>query len=131
MEPKMSSRVLGLGMDLVEVHRIARAIERQGSAFVKRIYTEREREYCEGKANAAQHFAVRFAAKEAVSKAFGTGIGEKIGFLDIEVVHQQSGAPAIVLLGKARLLADSRGVSEVLLSLSHTEQVAGASVLLQ
>jgi holo-[acyl-carrier protein] synthase len=131
MEVTMSSRVLGVGMDLVEVHRIAKAIERQGAAFVKRVFTQLEREYCEGKARSAQHFAVRFAAKEAVSKAFGTGIGAEIGFLDIEVNHQQSGAPSITLLGKGRLLAESRGVSEILVSLSHTEQIAGASVVLQ
>lgn len=127
----MSSRVLGVGMDLVEVHRIAKAIERQGAAFLKRVFTQREREYCEGKAKSAQHFAVRFAAKEAVSKAFGTGIGADIGFLDIEVNNQQSGAPGITLLGKGRLLAEARGVSEVLVSLTHTEQIAGASVVLQ
>jgi holo-[acyl-carrier protein] synthase len=131
MEFTMSSRVLGVGMDLVEVHRIAKAIERQGGAFLKRIFTQLEREYCEGKAKSAQHFAVRFAAKEAVSKAFGTGIGAEIGFLDIEVHHRESGAPGITLLGKGRLLAESRGVSEVLVSLSHTEQIAGASVVLQ
>ena len=127
----MSSRVLGVGMDLVEVHRIAKVIERQGAAFLKRVFTQREREYCEGKANSAQHFAVRFAAKEAVSKAFGTGIGAEIGFLDIEVNHQKSGAPSVTLLGKGRLLAESRGVKDVLVSLSHTEQIAGASVILQ
>jgi holo-[acyl-carrier protein] synthase len=131
MDLKVSPRVLGIGIDLVEVRRIAGAIERQGAAFLRRIYTEREREYCEGKANAAEHFAARFAAKEAVSKAFGTGIGEKIGFLDIEIVNQQSGAPCIVLLGKARLLSEARGVTEVLVSLSHTEQMAVASVVLQ
>jgi holo-[acyl-carrier protein] synthase len=131
MKVNTSSRVLGIGMDLVDVDRIAKAIERQGSAFLSRVFTALEREYCEGKANAAQHFAVRFAAKEAVSKAFGTGIGSEIGFLDIELKNQTSGAPRIILHGKGRLLAESRGVSEVLVSLSHTQQVAGASVVLQ
>ena len=131
MDFKVSSRVLGIGIDLVEVRRIAAAIEKQGVAFLRRIYTDREREYCEGKVNAAEHFAARFAAKEAVSKAFGTGIGEKIGFLDIEILNQKSGAPCIVLLGKAELLSEARGVTEVLVSLSHTEQMAVASVVLQ
>ncbi len=131
MHLKVLSHVLGVGIDLVEVRRIAAAIEKQGVAFLRRIYTDREREYCEGKANAAEHFAARFAAKEAVSKAFGTGIGEKMGFLDIEIVNQKSGAPRIVLLGKAKLLSEARGVTEVLVSLSHTEQMAVASVLLQ
>ncbi len=131
MDLKVSSRVLGVGIDLVDVRRIATAIEKQGAAFLRRIYTDREREYCEGKANAAEHFAARFAAKEAVSKAFGTGIGERIGFLDIEILNQKSGTPCIVLLGKAELLAEARGVTEVLVSLSHTEQMAVASVVLQ
>lgn len=131
MDLKVSSRVVGVGIDLVEVHRIAAAIEKQGVSFLRRIYTDREREYCEGKANAAEHFAARFAAKEAVSKAFGTGIGGKIGFLDIEIVNQQSGAPSIVLWGKAKLLCEARGVMEVLVSLSHTEQMAMATVVLQ
>ena len=126
-----SSRVLGIGIDLVEVRRIAGAIERQGAAFLMRSFTDRERAYCESKANAAEHFAARFAAKEAVSKAFGTGVGERIGFLDIEVVNQQSGSPSIVLLGKAKMLSDARGVTEVLVSLSHTAQMAVASVVLQ
>lgn len=131
MDLKVSSRVLGVGIDLVDVRRIATAIEKQGAAFLRRIYTDREREYCEGKANAAEHFAARFAAKEAVSKAFGTGIGERIAFIDIEILNQKSGAPCIVLLGKAESLAEARGVTEVLVSLSHTEQMAVASVVLQ
>jgi holo-[acyl-carrier protein] synthase len=131
MHLKVSSRVLGIGIDLVDVHRIATAIEKQGSAFLRRIYTDREREYCEGKANAVEHFAARFAAKEAVAKAFGTGIGQKIGFLDIEILNQKSGAPCIVLLGKALLLSEARGVTEVLVSLSHTDQLAVASVVIQ
>jgi holo-[acyl-carrier protein] synthase len=131
MDLKVSSRVLGIGIDLVEVSRIAGAIERQGEAFLRRIYTDREREYCVGKANAAEHFAARFAAKEAASKAFGTGIGEKIGFLDIEIVNRASGAPSIVFLGKARTLSDAHGVTEVLVSLSHTEHMAAATVVLQ
>lgn len=123
--------VIGVGLDFVEVHRIAEIIERQGELFLQRVFTEKERRYCSDKRNPAPFYAARFAAKEAVSKAFGTGIGADIGLLDIEVDHLESGAPIVRLLGRGAELAQKRGVAQVLISLTHTDLMAGASVVLQ
>lgn len=126
-----NQRVLGVGIDLVEVSRLKEAAERQGERFLNRIFTEEEQRYCNGKANAAQFYAARFAAKEAVAKAFGTGIGAELGWLDIEVRHNAAGRPEVHLLGKGTELARTRGVREVLISLTHTHSAAAASVILQ
>jgi holo-[acyl-carrier protein] synthase len=122
--------VLGLGLDLVEVRRIETVIEKQGHGFLRRVFTEREREYCGAKAQPAVFYAARFAAKEAVAKAFGTGIGAAIGWLDIEVSHNATGAPEIRFSAKGADLAESRKVARVLVSLTHTGGMAAASVVL-
>jgi holo-[acyl-carrier protein] synthase len=131
MGPQVSTRVLGLGLDFVEVERFDAVLKRQGEKFVQRVFTESEQSYCSNKSTPAMFYAARFAAKEAVAKAFGTGIGAELGWLDIEIAHHPSGAPLVQLLGKARQLASKRGVTEVLISLTHTEVTAGASVVLQ
>lgn len=131
MEMPSLRGVLGVGLDLVDVPRFAGTLERQGDAFLRRVFTAAEREYCEAKRFPVPHFAARFAAKEAVSKAFGTGIGAEIGWLDIEVFHGPKGAPGVRLLGRGAVLAQDRSVREVLLTLTHTEQQAGALVVLQ
>ncbi len=123
--------VVGLGLDLVEVGRLEDVIGRQGDRFLRRVFTEEERAYCSAKSEPAVFYAARFAAKEAVAKAFGTGIGASIGWLDIEVVRSVSGAPEVLLAGKGADLAASRGVSRVFLSLTHTGGMAAASVVLQ
>jgi holo-[acyl-carrier protein] synthase len=122
--------VVGLGLDLVEVARMKAAIERQGDSFLRRVFTEGERVYCAAKAEPAVFYAARFAAKEAVAKAFGTGIGAAIGWLDIEVARDVAGAPQVRLLGKGADLAKSRCVGRVLISLTHTGGMAAASVVL-
>lgn len=122
--------VQGLGLDLVEVRRIESVIQKQGERFIRRVFTEREREYCGAKAQPAVFYAARFAAKEAVAKAFGTGIGAAIGWLDIEVGRNQLGAPQVHLWSKGAELAASRRVVRVLLSLTHTGGMAAASVVL-
>jgi holo-[acyl-carrier protein] synthase len=123
--------VLGIGVDLVEVHRFATVLARQGAAFLERVFTEGERGYCGAKMDPAPFYAARFAAKEAVSKAFGTGIGAALGWRDIEVYHIEGGAPAVRLHGKAEALAVERGVKRVWLSLSHTETMSIAQVVLE
>jgi len=123
--------MLGVGLDLVEVPRFASVIERHGEPFIQRIFTEHEQLYCKSKHSPAQFYAARFAAKEAVSKAFATGIGAQLGWLDIEVRHTASGAPEIQLSGKGAQLATQRGVCEILVSLTHTESMAAAQVFLQ
>ncbi len=124
-------KVLGVGLDLVEVSRLEAVLKRQGERFVQRVFTEGERAYCGGKKEPGPFYAARFAAKEAVAKAFGTGIGAQIGWQDIEVAHHPSGAPLVHLRGKGAELAQARGVTEVLISLTHTSQTAAASVVLQ
>ncbi len=122
-------RVFGIGIDVVEVERIASAIERHGEPFLARIFTPAERNYCESRKRPAPHFAARFAAKEAVSKALGTGIGANAGLLEMEVVRDDSGAPAIRLSGTAETFVRERGIREIRISLSHTEHYAAANAI--
>lgn len=131
MKEPVSNRILGIGLDMVEVSRFEAVLERQGERFVKRVFTDEEQRYCGTKKEPAMFYAARFAAKEAVAKAFGTGIGASLGWLDIEVFHGSNGAPMVRLCGKGAELALRRGVQEVLISLTHTSLSAGASVVLQ
>lgn len=123
-------RVLGIGVDIVETGRIERSIERFGERFLKRVFTEGEREYCGAMPVPARHYAARFAAKEAVSKAFGTGIGKQVGWRDMEVKRKESGEPYLVLHGGAEELAGKLRVVQALISLSHTDQYAVANAIL-
>lgn len=124
-------RILGTGIDLVENARIDDMVERWGAHFLDRVFLPEELAYCHGKAVPARHLAGRFAVKEAVSKAFRTGIGPHFGWLDIEVSRNaDSGAPAVRLHGKAAVYASQLGVSRVLISLSHTRHHAVASAVL-
>ena len=123
--------ILGIGVDLVDVERIDRAIERHGEHFLHRVFTKNEIAYCAGMRAPGPHYAARFAAKEAVSKAFGTGIGERLGFQEIEVCREESGAPFIVLRGAAGEFARERGVQKIHLALSHTATHAVAQVVIE
>ena len=123
--------ILGLGLDLVEVERVRAAVERQGEAFIKRVLTPDEAAYCRFQAEPSIHIAARFAAKEAFSKAIGTGIGEGAGWRDIEVVRRDSGKPELVLHGKALESAESMGVVGMHLSITHTRLTAAAVVVLE
>jgi holo-[acyl-carrier protein] synthase len=122
-------RIFGIGIDVVEVDRIAAAIERQGEPFLARVFTPAERAYCEAHRHPAPHFAARFAAKEAVAKALGTGIGANAGLLDLEVIHQTSGAPAIRLTGAAEDFASRHRIREIHLSLTHGRDYAAANAV--
>ena len=121
-------KILGLGTDIVECARIEAAIARQGEAFVRRVFTDAEALYCARMKNPMPHYAARFAAKEAVSKAFGTGIGA-VRLLEVEVVREESGRPLVTLHGDTAALAKTMGITEVQLSLSHTEQYAVATAI--
>ena len=123
--------ILGLGLDLVEVERVRAAVERQGEAFIERVLTSDEAAYCRFQAEPSIHIAARFAAKEAFSKAIGTGIGEGAGWRDIEVVRRDSGKPELVLHGKALESAESMGVVGMHLSITHTRLTAAAVVVLE
>src|SRR5499425_1519487 len=103
--------VIGIGVDLVEVERVQHSLDRFGERFMKRVFTEGEIAYCQSMKFPARHFAARFAAKEAVSKAFGTGIGKAMGWRDIDVHKKESGEPFLVFSGPAKELATRRGVT--------------------
>src|SRR4028118_1796344 len=105
--------VLGIGVDIVETQRIEHSLERFGERFLPRVFPAGEIEYCQSMKYPARHFAARFAAKEAVSKAFGTGIGKSMGWKDIDVHREGSGQPFAVLHGGAKQLAAERNVSAV------------------
>ena len=121
---------VGVGIDLVEVERIHSLLEKNADRFKHRVFTEGEIQYCDSCAESAMHYAARFAAKEAVAKALGTGFAEGVGWADIEVLRSESGAPTVVLHGGAARVAAQAGVTRVLLSLTHTRATAGASALL-
>jgi holo-[acyl-carrier protein] synthase len=122
--------VHGIGVDIVETVRIQSSLDRFGDRFLKRVFTQAERDYCSAMPFPARHFAARFAAKEAVSKAFGTGIGHQIGWRDIEVQRRETGEPFILLHGSAEALAATLGIQKALISLSHSDNYSVASALL-
>lgn len=119
-----------IGVDLVDCGRVRRLLERQGEAFVRRVFTDQEAVYCQRMAEPATHFAARFAAKEAVAKALGSGIGGQAAMREIEVTRAPSGAPGIVLHGAAAATAAALGVKEIKVSLTHTDAQAMAMILL-
>lgn len=123
--------VLGIGVDLVENARIEHSLERFGERFLHRVFTEGEIAYSQSMKYPARHLAARFAAKEAVSKAFGTGIGRSMGWKDIDVRRKESGEPFVVLAGGAKKLAEERKVSNVSITLSHTEHHAMAMIVME
>lgn len=123
--------IVGIGLDLIEVPRVARALSHptRGTRFRDRVYTPGEVEYCERRRrSAAQSYAARFAAKEAVMKALGRGFGGGIGWREIEVVRGR-GAPRIIVHGAAADLARQRGIARFHLSLTHTVETAMAYVI--
>jgi holo-[acyl-carrier protein] synthase len=122
-------RVFGIGIDVVEVDRIESAIRRHGEPFLAKLFTAGEREYCETRKHPAMHYAARFAAKEAVSKTFGTGIGGNAGLLEMEVVHTPGGAPKIRLSGAAEVFARDNHITEIQISLTHARDYAAANAI--
>ncbi len=125
------SRVIAHGVDLVEVERIKRSLDEHGERFVERCFTKAEADYCRRARppRDIERFAARFAAKEAALKALGTGWADGIAWTDVEVVLAPSGAPSVRLAGKAEKLAQELGITEMLISLSHTSTNAMASVI--
>ncbi|MCA9235805.1 MAG: holo-ACP synthase [Planctomycetales bacterium] len=122
----MNVPIVGIGTDIIECLRIAQMIERHGEMFIRRVYTEAEIDYCSTKKAATQHYAGRWAAKEAVLKALGTGWVRGIGWRDVEVRHRPGGGPAAVLHGGARDVAERAGIGQVHLSISHCRSHAVA-----
>ena len=128
----VGTHILGTGVDLVEIERVARSIERYGNRFLERVYTPAEIAYCQRKRrNAAESFAARFAAKEAAAKALGTGIGFGVTWRELEVGREPAGRPLLLLHGRAAVLAAAKGVRHTALSLAHTAALAMAFVVLE
>jgi holo-[acyl-carrier protein] synthase len=123
--------IVGSGIDIAEVPRIAASIQRFGGRFLRRIFTAGEIRYCESKANRAERYAARFAAKEAAMKALGTGWNRGVRWRDIEVTREPGGRPTILFHGKAAEFAAKLGAAHVALSVSHTAEQAIAQVILE
>jgi holo-[acyl-carrier protein] synthase len=123
--------ILGIGIDVVEVVRLAEALERQGDRFVKKVFTDRERTSCDLRADRVLALAARFAAKEACLKALGTGWAEGLGFRDVEIVREGNQPPTLVLHGEAARRAEALGVVRSHVSLTHQPGLAAAVVILE
>ena len=118
--------LIGLGTDIIEVARVRGVLERQGERFLQRVFTDEERAYCSSLAHPYPHYAARFAAKEAVSKAFSTGIGGDLGWRSVSIYHGERHQPLVRLDEKGAALLRHVGATHVHISLSHTETVAMA-----
>lgn len=121
--------IYGIGIDIIEVERIATSIKEFGERFLQRIFTEDERAYCLEQHDAAPYFAARFAAKEAIAKALGTGIGKDVSWLDLEIRRAASGEPSVHLSGNAAIFCQQRGIGEIKISLTHARDYAAANAL--
>ena len=123
--------ILGVGLDLIEVARFERDVIRHGDGFLEELFSPREIAYCQGMRRPYPFYAARFAAREALFKALGTGRDGAMGWRDAEVDKESSGKPFLVLGGETRRVAEGMGVTRVHLSLTHTEEYAVATVVLE
>ncbi len=121
-----SGGILGIGTDIIECDRITQMLEKHGDVFLARVYTPCEIAYCSARKAANQHYAGRWAAKEAVLKALGTGWAHGIQWTDVQVVNQQGGKPNIELDGRAKEISEQLGIREILISISHCRNYAVA-----
>jgi holo-[acyl-carrier protein] synthase len=122
----LGGAILGIGTDIIECARISEMVDKHGDLFLQRVYTQQEIQYCSGRKAAHQHYAGRWAAKEAVLKALGTGWAHGIKWTDVEVVNQQGGKPTIVLRGKALEIGNQQGIDCMMISISHCKNYATA-----
>jgi holo-[acyl-carrier protein] synthase len=123
--------IVGTGIDIVEVPRVAAALQRFGARFLARVFTENEIRYCDSKQNRAERYAARFAAKEAALKAIGTGWKRGISWREVEIGREPGGRPTIAFHGRAAEIARRLGARRASLSLSHTREHAVAQVILE
>ncbi|HVS40418.1 MAG TPA: holo-ACP synthase [Gemmataceae bacterium] len=121
--------ILGIGADIVECLRIGRMIEQHGELFLTRIFTEREIRYCQERKRSVEHFAGRWAAKEAVFKALGIGWRRGLTFTDVEVRNEAGGKPQVLLCGAAKDAAQTQRVGDILVSIAHCRAYATAYAL--
>lgn len=129
LEQDRSMNIIGHGIDIVEISRIKKLLERSGERFEMQCFTATERNAFEADVNRIQHLAGRFAAKEAVLKALGTGLTQGTSLLDIEVQRLPTGQPSVVLYAKCKEIAAELGITRWLLSISHTSSYATASAI--
>ncbi len=125
------AHIIGIGTDIIECLRIAQMIERHGDLFINRVYTAYEIQYCQTRKQSTQHYAGRWAAKEAILKALGTGWRKGISWRDIEVRNEPGGRPVVALRGGARDVVEQLGITEMLISISHCRSHATAYALAQ
>jgi len=118
--------IVGIGTDIVECHRIGRMIERHGEIFLTRVYTEREIRYCQERKRSTEHFAGRWAAKEAILKCLGTGWSKGISWTDIEIRNDSTGRPRVLMCGGTKDLARKLHIADILISISHCRAYATA-----
>jgi holo-[acyl-carrier protein] synthase len=123
--------ILGTGVDIAETSRLEQGLERHGERFTKRLFTAGEIAYCEKFQNRGERYAARFAAKEAAFKALGTGWREGVRWVDVEVVHQPSGKPELVLTGRALEIARELRVTRMSVSISHSDRYVVAMVIFE
>src|SRR5437016_13544860 len=123
--------IIGMGIDVEDVERVKGAMERQGERFLKRIFTERERSYCEQFRDKYERYAGRFAVKEAAMKALGTGWSRGVRWVDIEVLRLGGSRPMLELKGEARKIADRMRVKNIAISITHTSKQAMAQVIFE
>jgi len=123
--------IVGIGVDIVDIVRMRRALERQGERLVRRIFTVAEQDYCRMHRDPTPYYAARFAAKEALFKALGTGWAHGITWLDAEVRREEGSAPRLVLCGRADEVSKALGTRSIHISLSHSEESAVALVILE
>lgn len=121
--------IIGIGTDIAEVLRIAKSLKKKG--FQEKVFSRNEIIYCETKTNKAENYAARFAAKEALFKALGTGWRGGLAFNEVEVENDELGKPSIQLIGETARIIEKRNIKSIHVSLSHTKEIAIATVLLE
>lgn len=121
--------IFGIGIDVVEVERIASSMSEFGDRFADRVFTPLEREYCDKQKRPELHYAARFAAKEAIAKAFGTGIGQDLAWLDMEIRRRESGEPEVFLTGDGANFAEVNKIAQIKISLTHAQHYAAANAV--
>jgi holo-[acyl-carrier protein] synthase len=131
IQSKGETMIVGMGIDVAEVKRIAEVIESQKERFLRRVYTLDEVAYCEQFKNRYERYAGRFAVKEAAMKALGTGWSRGVRWVDLEVVRQRGGRPTLSIKGEAKKIAEALGVKNIAVSITHTAEQAIAQVIFE
>ena len=121
--------IIGIGTDITECLRIARMIERHGELFIDRVYTPEEIKYCQSRKQSTQHYAGRWAAKEAILKALGTGWRKGISWRDMEVRHEPGGKPVVAVRGGVKEVVEQLGIADIFVTISHCRSHATATAI--